>query len=63
MFVGSDRGGRTAAIHFSLIASCRRNNIELYAYLRDLLIRLPALGPDATADQLRSLLPNRWQPA
>ena len=63
MFVGSDRGGRAAAIHFSLIASCLRNGIEPYAYLRDLLINLPALGPAPTADQLRAFLPIRQQPA
>ncbi len=62
MFVGSDRGGRAAAIHFSLIASCLRNQIEPYAYLRDLLTRLPALGPAPTADQLRPLLPSHYRP-
>ena len=61
LFLGSDRGGRAAAVHFSLIASCLRNNVEPFAYLRDLLTRLPALGPDASRDALRALLPNRWQ--
>jgi hypothetical protein len=32
-------------------------------YLRDLLTRLPALLPGASRDMLRSLLPDRWQPA
>ena len=61
LFLGSDRGGRAAAIHFSLIASCLRNKVEPFAYLRDLLIRLPALGPSASRDVLRQLLPDRWQ--
>lgn len=61
LFLGSDRGGRAAAVHFSLIASCRRNNVEPFAYLRDLLTRLPALGPNASRETLRSLLPDRWQ--
>jgi len=63
LFLGSDRGGRAAAVHFSLIASCRRNNVEPLAYLRDLLTRLPALGHGASRDALRDLLPDRWQPA
>ena len=63
LFLGSDRGGRAAAIHFSLIASCRRNHVEPLTYLRKLLTRLPALGPSASRDALRDLLPDRWQQA
>jgi transposase len=62
LFLGSDRGGRAAAAHFSLIASCVRNNVEPFAYLRDLLTRLPALLPSVARDDLRSLLPDRWRP-
>ena len=32
LFLGSDRGGRPAAAHYSLIASCLRNNVEPFAY-------------------------------
>ena len=39
--VGSDRGGEAAAIHFSFIASCQMNNVEPFAYLVDVLGRLP----------------------
>ena len=63
LFLGSDRGGRAAAIHFSLIASCLRNQVEPFAYLRDVLIRLPALGTGVSRDALRQLLPDRWQPS
>jgi transposase len=63
LFLGNDRGGRAAAIHFSLIASCLRNNVEPFVYLRDLLTRLPTLLPGASRDTLRSLLPDRRQPA
>ena len=57
-FAGSDTGGRTAAILFSIIRSCERNDVEPYAYLRDVLARLP----DHPANQLDDLLPRRWQP-
>jgi hypothetical protein len=36
LFCGSDRGGRAAAVHFSLIASCHRHHVDPFAYLRDL---------------------------
>jgi len=59
LFLGSDRGGRAAIVHSSLIASCVRNNVEPLAYLRDLLTRLPALLPGASRQTLRSLLPDQ----
>ncbi|MHC4397739.1 MAG: IS66 family transposase [Planctomycetota bacterium] len=41
MFAGSDRGGRAAAIMYSLIETCKLNNKNPYDYLRDTLTRLP----------------------
>ena len=55
--VGSDRGGEAAAIHFSFIASCKMNNVEPFAYLVDVLRRLPT----TPRDQLVDLLPHRWK--
>jgi len=54
MFVGSKPAGHRAAILMSLIASCKANLVEPWAWLKDVLIQLP-LG--ATLD---SLLPNTW---
>lgn len=62
LFCGSDRGGRAAAVHFSLIASCRRHEIDPFVYLRDILTTLPKLGTTASAEQLRALLPDRHRP-
>lgn len=62
LFCGSDRGGLAAAVHFSLIASCHRNAVDPFVYLRDILTRLPTLGTEATADKLRALLPDRHRP-
>jgi hypothetical protein len=36
LFLGSDRGGRAAAIHFSLLASCKRHGHDPWAYYRDI---------------------------
>jgi transposase len=57
LFCGSDRGGQAAAVHFSLIASCRRHQLDPFVYLRNLFTRLPAAKPS----DLRELLPDRWK--
>ena len=54
MFVGSKPAGHRAAILMSLIASCKANLVEPWAWLKDVLIQLP-LGAS-----LESLLPNTW---
>ena len=56
LFLGSDDGGRAAAIHFSLIASAKRHGLDPFAYLRDLLRRIPT-HPNR---DIQSLFPDRW---
>jgi transposase len=56
LFVGSDNGGHTAAILFSLIATCKRHKVEPFAYLRDVLTRIAA----TPISQLDQFLPDRW---
>ena len=57
LFVGSDNGGGTAAVLFSFTSTCHRLGIEPWAYLQDVLTRLPTLP----AERLGELLPDRWQ--
>jgi transposase len=59
LFVGSDQGGQTAAVLFSFTATCKHLGIDTFAYLRDVLERLPT----HPADRLADLLPHRWQAA
>jgi transposase len=59
LFVGSDNGGRTAAVLLSFASSCRRLEVEPWAYLQDVLSRLPT----TPVDELEALLPDRWQAA
>ena len=40
MFLGSDQGGETAAILFSILANAKRYQIEPFAYVRALLVAL-----------------------
>jgi hypothetical protein len=42
---------------FSFTSTCHRLGIELWAYLQDVLTRLPALP----TEQVGELLPDRWQ--
>jgi transposase len=58
LFAGSLRGGQRAAAVMSLIQSARLNGHDPYAYLRDVLERLPT-QPNSRIDDL---LPHRWMP-
>ncbi len=55
MFFGSDRGGETAAICMSIIASAKRHCIEPVAYVTALLTALSSKDVD-----LKPLLPDVW---
>jgi transposase len=55
LFVGSDQGGETAAICFSILAGAKRHRIEPLAYVRTLLVALASAEVD-----LESLLPDVW---
>jgi len=55
-FLGSDRGGRTAAILSSIAQSAKRHNLNAYSYLRDVIARIS----DHPANQFHQLLPDNW---
>ena len=57
LFVGSPRAGSRAATLASLIASCKENGVEPWAYLRDVFTRMACQPSD---DELNQLLPDRW---
>jgi len=59
MFVGSELAGQRAAILMSLVQSARLNGHDPWAYLRNVLQRLPT----QRSSQIDDLLPHRWQPA
>jgi hypothetical protein len=59
LFAGSLRAGRRAAAVMSLLHSARINGHEPYAYIRDVLERLPT----HPANRIDELLPHRWSPA
>jgi transposase len=59
LFAGSLRGGKRAAAIMSLIQSARLNSHDPYAYLKDVLTRLPT----QRASEIDQLLPHKWVPA
>jgi hypothetical protein len=56
LFAGSDRGGRRAAAMYSLIVTCKLNDIDPQAWLADVLARIA----DHPIQQLDTLLPWNW---
>jgi transposase len=57
LFAGSLRAGQRAAAVMSLIQSAKMNGHDPYAYLKDVLTRLPT----HKASQIEDLLPHLWQ--
>jgi transposase len=55
-FLGSDRGGRTAAVLYCLTGTCKHHDVDPFAYLQHVLSRLPSLPQG----QLVELLPDVW---
>jgi transposase len=58
IFLGSDTGGDRAAAMFSILETCKLNNINPEAYLRDVLARIA----DHPIKRINDLLPWRWKP-
>jgi hypothetical protein len=57
LFFGSEGGGATAAILFSLTETCKLLGVEPWAYLRDVLDRVST----HPARRIDELLPDRWE--
>lgn len=54
--MGSDNGGKAAAILYSMMASAKANQVEPFAYVRDLLSQSSGCSPSGGA----ALLPDAW---
>jgi transposase len=58
LFAGSELAGQRAAIIMSLLQSAKLHGHDPWAYLRDVLTRLPS----HMNSRIEELLPHRWQP-
>jgi transposase len=59
LFFGSEEAGERGAEIYTLIANCRMHGVEPYAYLKDILERLPR----ATNQTVAELTPLAWKKA
>lgn len=58
--IGSEVGGKTAAVLYSVVGTCKHLGIDPQAYLREVLPGLFELGEKPTTEQLLDWLPDRW---
>ena len=56
-FAGSDAGGHRAAAVYTLVETCKMNDVDPQAWLADVLARLP----DYPANKVADLLPWNWK--
>jgi hypothetical protein len=58
--IGSESGGRTAAVLYTMVGTCKHLGIDPFAYLKEALPGLFALGDEPAAELLLEWLPDRW---
>jgi transposase len=58
--IGSAAGGQTAAVLYTMVGTCKHLGIDPFAYLKEALPGLFALGDNPTGEQLLAWLPDRW---
>lgn len=61
LFAGNHQSAERSGIMYSILESCALNNIEPFAYIQDVLQRLPNLL-FATNEKIDELLPSIWKP-
>ncbi len=58
LFAGSNEGGKRLALFYSLLESCKKQQVNPWEYMKDILERMPT----TKMNQLRGLLPDQWKP-
>jgi transposase len=57
LFAGSHDAAQRAAMIYSLLATCKKNNVEPSAWLTDVLAKIQ----DQPINKIEDLLPEKWQ--
>jgi transposase len=57
LFAGSHDAAQRAAMIYSLLATCKKNDVEPYAWLTDVLAKIQ----DQPINKIEGLLPEKWQ--
>jgi len=58
LFMGSERGGKAAAVYMTLVATCKRAQVNPFDYFEDVLGRIMS----HSTHHLDELLPGNWKP-
>jgi hypothetical protein len=58
--IGSEEGGQTAAVLYTMVGTCKHLGIGPFAYLSETLPGLFALGEAPKKEQLQEWLPDAW---
>ena len=58
LFMGSERGGKAAAVYMTLLATCKRAKVNPFEYFEDILGRIMS----HSTHKLAELLPGNWAP-
>jgi hypothetical protein len=58
--LGSEAGGKTAAVLYTMVQTCKHLGVDPFAYLREALPGLFASGEKPLAEELLEWLPDRW---
>jgi transposase len=56
LFAGSHEGAERAAMMYSFLGTCKKNNVNYFTWLKDILERIP----EHKANRLDELLPGEW---
>lgn len=56
LFIGAETAGWRSAVIYTIIQSCKAHGVEPYAYLKDVLERLPSM----TNHQIPGITPRAW---
>jgi transposase len=59
LFAGSHEGARRSAMLYSLMGTCKMNNVNPFIWLKEILIKLPAYP----VNKINDLLPHNYTPA
>jgi len=57
LFAGSHDAAQRSAVIYSLLATCKKHNVNPQAWMADVLARIPT----HPAKRVAELLPNNWE--
>jgi transposase len=59
LFAGSHEGAKRSAMLYSLLGTCKMNNVNPFTWLKEVLTKLPSYP----INKIKDLLPHNYRPA